>query len=91
MYLKESAEEDEDFLTKLVQCATGSNYLPYNSAFKIYIEFDLSHEPLSYPLFHTCTHDVRISGFGEFFNHYQTFKSRMNMAINDVYNHFDMK
>ena len=89
--MNESAEEGEDFLTKLVQCATGSNYLPYDSPFNIYIKFNLSREPLSYPLFHTCTHDVRISGFGEFFNHYQTFKSRMNMAINDVYNHFDMK
>ena len=41
-YLNESAEEGEDFLTKLVQCATGSNYLPYDSLFNIYIEFNLS-------------------------------------------------
>ena len=90
-YLKESAEEDEDFLTKLVQCATGSNYLPYDSAFKIYIEFDLTRTLERYPLFHTCTHGGRIPGFGEFYNDYQSFKSRMNMAKNEVYNHFDMK
>ena len=60
-YLRESAEEIDDFLVKFVECATGSNYLPFDRGFKINLEFDLSLDPLGNPMFHSCTHDIRIS------------------------------
>jgi len=92
-YLRESAEEDSSFMVKFVQCATGSNYLPYDKTFKICIEFDFSRRPGKFPKIHSCTHEIRIPGYeGDelFFSDYQKFKTRMNLVINMVYNHFNM-
>ena len=101
-YLRESAEEDSSFLVKFVQCATGSNYLPYDKTFKIYIEFDFSRRPEKLPKIHSFTHEIRIPGYELLFYqppheeatareaHYQKFKTRMNFVINMVYNHFNM-
>jgi len=90
-YLKESAEEDKYFLVKFVECATGSNYLPFDKNFKINIEFNFSEDPQGYPLFHACTFDVVIPGFEVFFSNYKSFKTdKMNFAIKEVYNQFHM-
>jgi hypothetical protein len=90
-YLRESAEEIDDFLVKFVECATGSNYIPFDQTFKINLEFDFSICPLGNPMFHSCTHDIRISGDPIFFEDYKTFKDvKMNQNILMVYNRFDM-
>ena len=89
-FLRESAEEDPTFLVKFVECATGSNYLPYDKTFKINVEFDFSLEATAYPVFHSCTHDIRLPGYEAFFAHYPKFKSDMKTIIDDIYNKFDM-
>ena len=89
-YLRESAEEIDDFLVKFVECATGSNYLPFDKNFKIKLEFDLT-QILLHPMFHSCTNEIRISGYEFFFEDYNTFKDvKMNQNILMVYNRFDM-
>ncbi|KAL7537829.1 hypothetical protein ACHAXR_008113, partial [Thalassiosira sp. AJA248-18] len=91
-YLQESAKEDETFLVKFVECATGSNYLPYDNEFKINIEFNFSLNPVGYPVFHACTGDVVIPGYEACFSDYESFKrEKMNFAIGEVFNKFDMK
>jgi hypothetical protein len=90
-YLRESAEEDSSFLVKFVQCATGSNYLPYDKTFKIYIEFNFGCRPDSLPMFHSCTREILCPGYKFFFSDYHKFKTMMNMVVNMVYNHFNMK
>lgn len=90
-YLKESAEEEESFLVKFVECATGSNYLPFDKNFKINVEFNFSLD-VSMPMFHSCTRDVMIPGVDVFFSDYESFKNdKMNYAINEVYNQFNME
>ena len=90
-YLEESAEEDDTFLAKFLECATGSNYLPYDKNFGINIEFNFSLEPLGFPNFHSCSCDVVMPGFSAFFSDYKTFKKeKMNFAIDEVYNQFQM-
>ena len=91
-YLKESAEEDESFLAKFVECATGSNYLPYGGKSVITIEFNFGLDPLGFPKFHSCTSEIVLPGFELFFSDYETFKKvKMNDVINKVYNQFAMK
>ncbi len=90
-FLTESAEENPSFLMKFVECATGSNYLPCDKTFKIYIEFNFSLPPEGYPLFHSCTHEISLPGYEVFFSDYQKFKHNMNMIIEKIFNHFDMK
>ena len=90
-YVRESAAEDEKFLVKFVQCASGSNYLPYDKKFKINIEFNFSLDPIGLPQFHSCTLDVMIPGANTFFYNYDAFKTKMNFAINEVYKNFNMK
>ena len=90
-YLKESADEDESFLVKFVECATGSNYLPFDKNFKINIEFNFSLD-VTLPKFHSCTRDVMLPGVEAFFADYESFKNdKMNFAINEVYNQFNME
>ena len=90
-YLRESAEEIDDFLVKFVECATGSNYLPFDKNFKIKLEFNLTLDPLGNPMFHSCDKDIVISGYEFFFEDYNTFKDvKMNQNILMVYNRFDM-
>lgn len=90
-YLRQSAEEIDDFIVKFVECATGSNYLPFDNNFKINLEFNLSLEPLGNPMFHSCTQDISISGYDIFFQDYNTFKDvKMNQNILMVYNQFHM-
>ena len=89
--MRESAEEIDDFLVKFVECATGSNYIPFDQTFKINLEFDFSIDPLGNPMFHSCTHDIRVSGYPYFFEDFKTFKDvKMNQNILMVYNRFDM-
>ena len=83
-FLMESAKEDPNFLVKLVECATGSNYLPCDKTFKINIEFDFSLDPLGYPFFHSCTHDIRIPRDELFFSNYDKFKHNMKMIIDKI-------
>lgn len=91
-YLEESVKEDKSFLVKFVECATGSNYLPYDQKFKINIEFNFSLKGDGMPIFHTCTRDIVIPGYESFFYDYETFKkNKMNFAIDEVYNQFHMK
>ena len=91
-YLRQSAEEIDGFLVKFVECATGSNYLPFDKDFKIYLEFDFSLDALGNPMFHSCTHEIRIPGYPLFFEDFETFKDKkMNQNILMVYNRFDMK
>lgn len=78
------------FLNKFVECATGSNYLPFDKDFKIHIEFDFSRDPVGYPLFHACMYDVRLPGFESFWDPYDLFKQKMNFSINEVYKDFNM-
>lgn len=89
-YLRESADEDSSLLVKFVQCATGSNYLPYGKTFKIYIEFDFSLHPERLPKFHSCTQEISFPGYELFFSDYDKFKTKMNDVVNMVYNHFNM-
>jgi len=89
-YLKESDEEDKTFLVKLVEAATGSNYLPFDEKFKINIEFSFGLDPCGYPNFHACTFDVVIPGYSVHFDDFKTFKEKMNFVIGEVYNKFDM-
>jgi len=90
-YLKESADEDESFLVKFVECATGSNYLPFDKNFKINIEFNFSLD-VTLPNFHSCTRDVVLPGVEVFFADYESFKNdKMNFAINEVYKQFNME
>jgi hypothetical protein len=90
-FLMESAKEDPNFLVKLVECATGSNYLPCDKTFKINIEFNFSLDPLGYPQFHSCTQDMVIPGYKLFFSDYDKFKHDMKMIIDKIYNRFDMR
>ena len=87
----ESAEEDPSFLVKLVECATGSNYLPCDRTFKINIEFDFTLDPLGYPLFHSGSRDIRFPGYKVFFSDYDKFKHDTKMIIDKIYNRFDMR
>jgi hypothetical protein len=90
-YLRESAEEIDDFLVKFVECVTGSNYLPFDKTFKIKLEFDLTLVSLHHPMFHSCNKEIRIPGYEFFFEDYNTFKDvNMNQNILMVYNRFDM-
>lgn len=45
-YIRDESDKDHKFLSRFVECCTGSSYLPYVSAgsdpFKIYVEFNLS-------------------------------------------------
>lgn len=90
-YLRQSAEEIDHFFVKFVECATGSNYLPFDNNFKIYLEFNLSVDPLGNPMFHACTKDICIPGYDIFFEDYNTFKDvKMNQNILMIYNQFNM-
>ena len=89
-FLMECTQEDPSFLVKFVECATGSNYLPYDKTFKIKIEFEFSVLPQAQPCFHSCTKEVRFPGYAVFFDDYQKFKTDMKMIINAIYNRFDM-
>jgi hypothetical protein len=88
--LKESAEEDGNFLVKFVECVTGSNYLPYTGG-QIQIEFSFA-ETEGGPFFHTCTRDLLIPGYEYYWSDYKYFKDvRMKKTINDMYNVLSMK
>ncbi|KAL7544849.1 hypothetical protein ACHAWF_008211, partial [Thalassiosira exigua] len=90
-YLRESAKEDETFLVKFLECATGMAYLPHDKNFKIKIEFNFSIDPCGLPTFHACTFDVVLPGVESFFCDYKTFKEeKMNFAVNEVHNQFNM-
>ena len=88
-FLMECAKKDPNFLMKFVECATGSNCLPYNNAFKIKIEFNFSLLPDGYPKFHSCTGDIRLPGYHVLFDDYPKFKHDMYLIIDKIYNHFD--
>ena len=89
-YLRESADEDSNFLVKFVECVTGSNYLPHVGG-QIQIEFSFaSTEGL--PKFHTCTRELIIPGYEYYWSDYKEFKEvKMNQTIDLVYNQFAMK
>jgi len=90
-YLEESAKEDQSFLDKFLEFATGSNFLPYDKEFKINIEFNFSLDPVGYPNSHACTFDVVMPGVDSFFSDYKSFKEdKMNFVIGEVYNQFHM-
>jgi hypothetical protein len=84
-----SAEEDPNFLMKFVGCATGSNYLPYDKRFKIYIELDFSLHPYGYPVFGQLIHVLRLPGYEVSFGHYQRFNHDMRMVVDNVYIRID--
>lgn len=58
-YIKDEAERDCKFLSRFVECATGSCCLPYvaagGSPVQIKVEFNLGVDALSYPSFHTVS------------------------------------
>lgn len=90
-YLKESAEEDSNFLVKFVECVTGYNYLPHDGSHKIQIEFSFA-QTEGLPLFHSCTRDLIIPGYDYYWSDYKDFKDvKMNKTIDAVYNQFAMK
>lgn len=79
-------------LCALQECATGSNYVPYDDkSFKINIEFSFSVDPVDWlPVFHACTGDVVLPSTMQYID-YKTFKEdKMNWAIREVYNQFHM-
>jgi hypothetical protein len=90
-YLRESADEDNNFLVKFVQCVTGYNYLPCGGKFQIQIEFSFA-QTEGLPLFHTCPRDLVIPGYEYYWSDYKEFKEvKMNQTIDLVYNQFTMK
>ena len=90
-YLKESAEEDSNFLVKFVECVTGYNYLPHDGSHQIQIEFSFA-QTEGLPLFHSCTRDLIIPGYDYYWSDYKDFKDvKMNKTIDAVYNQFAMK
>ena len=89
-YLRESADEDSNFLVKFVECVTGYNYLPYVGD-QIQIEFSFARTE-GLPEFHTCTRDLVIPGYKYYWSDYKEFKEvKMNQTIDLVYNQFAMK
>ena len=90
-YLRESAEEDGDFIVKFVECVTGSNYLPYDGERQIQLEFSFQ-KLEGLPHFHSCTRDIVIPGYDYYWSDYKEFKDvKMNNTINTVFNHFNMQ
>ena len=90
-YLRESADEDKDFLVKFVECVTGSNYLPYDVSHQIQIEFSFA-KIEGLPSFHSCSRDLVIPGYEHYWSDYKVFKEvKMNETIDTVYNQFAMQ
>ncbi len=89
-YLRESADEDSNFLVKFVECVTGSNFLPYRDG-QIQIEFSFA-QTEGFPNFHTCSRQIVIPGYDYYWSDYKDFKEvKMNQNINVMYNHFSMQ
>ena len=91
-YLKESAEEDSNFLVKFVECVTGSNYLPYGGSHQDQIHIEFSFAAQGLPTFHTCSREIVIPGYEYYWINYKDFKEvKMNQTIDAVYNQFAMQ
>lgn len=89
-YLRESAEDDSNFLVKFVECVTGSNYLPHDDSYQIRLQFSYA-KTGGLPTFNTCSRGIIIHGREFIFGGYKNFKKVMNEVINVAYNQFTME
>ena len=94
-YLSDRATQP-GFLAKFVQCCTGENYLPFSSSegakFNILVEFNLFEpEPCRHPFFRTCTNTIILPGMGLYFGDYSLFAQKIDKAIENSFNQFNMQ
>eukprot|EP00956_Cyclotella_meneghiniana_P004100 scaffold4989_cov64-Cyclotella_meneghiniana.AAC.1 len=92
-YIQEEAKKDPSFLSKFVECCTGSSCLPYtvggDSPVQITVEFNLGLDALEWPNFHTCEMEMVLSGHVT--HDADSFREMMNNAIELCRTRFEME